>query len=71
MSKQSGTAWAVDYVENGRRILSLDPERHSTPEEAKKAFEDSRGIPWKELERRGAKVVQQEIPVIPTVPPSS
>jgi hypothetical protein len=68
MQNQHESAWAVEYVENGKRIVSLDPARHSTPEEAKRAFEDSRGIPWKELERRGAKVVQQEVPSMAQVP---
>lgn len=68
MPNQHELAWAVEYVENGRRIVSVDPARHSTPEEAKRAFEDSRGIPWKELERRGAKVVQQEVPSMAQVP---
>ena len=71
MPNQTEAAWAVEYVENGRRIISLDPIRHSTPEEAKRAFEDSRGIPWKELERRGAKVVQQEVPSMAQVPHGS
>ena len=62
MPHKNQVAWAVEYVENGRRIVSLDPIKHSTPEEAKRAFEESRGIPWKELERRGAKVVRQEVP---------
>ncbi|HUI11375.1 MAG TPA: hypothetical protein VL221_13675 [Bacteroidota bacterium] len=70
MTGQRQTAWAVEYVEKGKRIVSLDAARHSTPEEAKSAFEDSRGIPWKELERRGAKIVEQEIPAIPSVPPA-
>jgi hypothetical protein len=60
--------WAVEYVENGKRIVSLDPVRRTTPEEAKRAFEESRGIPWKELERRGAKVVQQEVPPMAQIP---
>jgi len=60
--------WAVEYVENGKRIVSLDPVRRTTPEEAKRAFEESRGIPWKELERRGAKVVQQEVPSMAQIP---
>lgn len=68
MPNKHEAAWAVEYVENGRRIVSLDPARHSTPEEAKRAFEDSRGIPWKELERRGAKVVEQEVPAMAQVP---
>jgi hypothetical protein len=62
MPNKKGVAWAVEYVENGKRIVSVDSIRYSTPEEAKRAFEESRGIPWKELERRGAKVVQQGIP---------
>jgi hypothetical protein len=62
MPNRKGVAWAVEYVENGKRIVSVDSIRYSTPEEAKRAFEESRGIPWKELERRGAKVVQQDIP---------
>ena len=68
MPKTVEYAWAVEYVENGERRVSLDPVRRSTPEEAKRAFEDSRGIPWKEFERRGAKVVQQEIPSMGQVP---
>jgi hypothetical protein len=68
MTNQKEFAWAVEYVEHGERIVSLDPIRRSTPEEAKRAFEDSRGIPWKELERRGAKVVQQELPSMTQVP---
>jgi|GEM_PF-3091750 len=60
--------WAVEYVENGKRIVSLDPVRRTTPEEAKRAFEESRGIPWKELERRGAKVVEQEVPSMAQIP---
>ena len=68
MPKQKEFAWAVEYVENGERIVSLDPIRRSTPEEAKRALEDSRGIPWKELERRGAKVMQQELPSMAQVP---
>jgi hypothetical protein len=71
MPNQNEVAWAVEYVENGRRIVSLDPIRHTTPEEAKRAFEESRGIPWKELERRGAKVVQQEVPSMAQVPHGS
>jgi hypothetical protein len=62
MPNRKEVAWGVEYVENGKRIVSVDPIRYSTPEEAKRAFEESRGIPWKELERRGAKVVQQDIP---------
>lgn len=62
MPNKKEVAWAVEYVENGKRIVSVDSIRYSTPEEAKRAFEESRGIPWKELERRGAKVVEQEIP---------
>jgi hypothetical protein len=68
MPNQNEVAWAVEYVENGKRIVSLDPRRHSTPEEAKRAFEESRGIPWKELERRGAKIVQQEVPSMAPIP---
>ncbi len=60
--------WAVEYVENGERVVSLDPVRRTTPEEAKRAFEESRGIPWKELERRGAKVVQQEVASMAQIP---
>jgi hypothetical protein len=71
MQKKKEIAWAVEYVENGERIVSLDPIRHSAPEEAKRAFEESRGIPWKELERRGAKVVQQEVPPVVQVPHGS
>jgi len=70
MTGQKQKAWAVEYVENDRRIVLLDSDRHSTPEEAKRAFEDKMGIPWKELERRGAKIVEQEIPAIPSVPPA-
>ena len=70
MTGQKQIAWAVEYVESGKRIVSLDHERHSTPEEAKRAFEESRGIPWKELERRGAKIVEQETTGIPAVPPA-
>jgi hypothetical protein len=62
MPNKKEVAWGVEYVENGKRIVSVDSIRYSTPEEAKRAFEESRGIPWKELERRGAKVVEQEIP---------
>ena len=58
MPNRKEVAWAVEYV---------DSIRYSTPEEAKRAFEESRGIPWKELERRGAKVVEQEVP--PELPP--
>jgi hypothetical protein len=71
MPYRKEVAWAVEYVENRERIVSLDPIRHSTPEEAKRAFEASRGIPWKELERRGAKVVQQEVPLVAHVPHGS
>ncbi|HMK38403.1 MAG TPA: hypothetical protein VK569_03620 [Bacteroidota bacterium] len=71
MPNQTEIAWAVEYVENGRRVVSLDPKRHSTPEEAKRAFEDSLGIPWKELERRGARVFQQAVPAIAQVPHGS
>jgi hypothetical protein len=71
MPNKNEVAWGVEYVENGRRIVSVDPIRYSTPEEAKRAFEESRGIPWKELERRGAKVVRQEIPVKPQFAPGS
>jgi len=70
MTGQRQMAWAVEYVENGKRIVMMDYSRHSTPEEAKRAFEDSRGIPWKELERRGAKIIEQELTVIPPVPPA-
>jgi len=67
MPNRKEVAWGVEYVENGKRIVSVDSIRYSTPEEAKRAFEESRGIPWKELERRGAKVVEQEVP--PELPP--
>ena len=62
MPNKKEAVWAVEYVENGKRIVFVDSIRYSTPEEAKRAFEESRGIPWKELERRGAKVFQQEVP---------
>ena len=68
MPKTREVYWAVEYVENGERIISLDPVRRTTPEEAKRAFEESRGIPWKELERRGAKVVEQEVPAMAQIP---
>jgi len=65
MTGQTTKAWAVEYVENGKRIVALDHARHSTPEEAKRAFEDQKGIPWKELERRGAKIIEHEVTVFP------
>lgn len=65
MKRLKKIVWAVEYVDSGRKIVALDPHKNSTPEEAKNAFEASRGIPWKELERRGAKVIQQEIPQPP------
>ena len=65
MKRLKKIVWAVEYVEFGRRIVSLDPQKNSTPEEAKNAFAATKGIPWKELERRGAKVIQQEIPQLP------
>lgn len=68
MPKTREVYWAVEYVEHGERIISLDPVRRTTPEEAKRAFEESRGIPWKELERRGAKVVEQEVPAMAQIP---
>jgi hypothetical protein len=71
MPNKNEVAWAVEYVEHGERIVALDPIRHSTPEEAKRALEASRGIPWKELERRGAKVVQQETSAMAQVPHGS
>jgi hypothetical protein len=52
--------WGVEYINNGRPERRIDSLRHSTPEEAKKALEDEMGIPWKELEKRGARVVQRE-----------
>ncbi len=71
MPNKKELVWAVEYVENGERIVALDPVRRSTPEEAKRALEDARGIPWKELERRGAKVVQQEVPSMAQIPHGS
>ena len=61
MSDQKKLAWGIEHVENGKPEFFFHPQKHTTPEEAKDAFADQMGIPWKELSRRGAKVVQQEI----------
>ena len=47
MSEQNKTAWAVEYIDNGKWVLPRDNNRHSTPEDAKRAFEASMGIAWK------------------------
>lgn len=65
MSEKKKMAWGIEHVENEKTEFFFHPQRHTTPEEAKNAFAEHVGIPWKELARRGAKVVQQEIDVIP------
>jgi len=70
MNGEKVLAWAVEYVEHDQRNLYVDYVKHSTPEEAKDAIASHLGIPWKELEKRGAKLIQQEITVYPGMEPS-
>ncbi len=56
--------WAVEIIENGVRKIILDHLRHSTPEEAKDAAAAHLGIPWKELERRGATLIQRDLTLL-------
>jgi hypothetical protein len=65
MASTKATAWAVEHVENGKTEIHFHPQRNSSPEEAKDAFVEHMGIPWKELERRGARVVEHEVPGLP------
>jgi hypothetical protein len=60
MGRSEGPEWAIEYVQNGRKTVHLHHSKNSTPEEAKEAFAAEMGIPWKELEKRGAKVVERE-----------
>jgi hypothetical protein len=69
MEQKPKIAWAVEYVENGQSHIHMHYAKHTTPEEAKNAFADHMGIPWKELERRGAKVIQHTTSEYPPDPP--
>ena len=60
MNSRNEVVWAVQIIENGERKIVLDHLRHSTPEEAKDAAAAHLGIPWKELERRGATLIQRD-----------
>ncbi len=68
MTGKKEVVFAVELVEHDKRMILFDYTRHSTPEEAKDFAAEHTGIPWKELERRGAKVVQQELTVHPGDP---
>ncbi len=68
MTAKKELVFAVELVENDKKKILFDYTRHSTPEEAKDFAAEHFGIPWKELERRGAKVVQQELTVHPEDP---
>jgi hypothetical protein len=68
MNENKELVWAVELVENGERKILLDYKKRSTPDEARDAAAAHMGIPWKELERRGAKVIQQEMTVHPGDP---
>ncbi len=68
MTGKKELVFAVELVENGKKKILLDHTKHATPEEAKDFAAEHTGIPWKELERRGAKVIQQETTVYPGDP---
>ncbi len=70
MTGKKEVVFAVELVEHDKTMILFDYTRHSTPEEAKDFAAEHTGIPWKELERRGAKVVQQELTVHPGDPPT-
>lgn len=62
-------AWAVETVEDGKKLVFLDYSRHSTPDEAKQAIEEQTGIAWLEHEKKGARIVQRDIYILPPKEP--
>jgi hypothetical protein len=65
MNGAKEVAWAIEFVENGKRTITVDYSKHLTPQEAKDAFAKQRGGLWEEFEKKGAKVVQREIVEFP------
>ena len=68
MNEHKELVWAVELVDQGVKRILLDYRMHATPDEAKDAAARQMGLPWKELERRGAVVVQREVTVHPGDP---
>ena len=64
MNSRNDVVWAVEIIEHGERKTILDHLRHSSPDEAKEAAASHLGIPWKELERRGATVIQRDLTLL-------
>ncbi len=70
MKSRNDVYWAVEVIEEGKRHIVLDHLHHSTPEEAKDAAAAHYGIPWKELERRGATLIQRDLTLLHEDSPS-